>query len=492
MGNELAVARPNVFRRVLLALRSETPVVGLDRPDERRIISPVVSAYSGGQKTRDEAIDAKVSDVNRILGETEQGRTARFIDLCGSTRTRDSRLDAVCRTRVLAIQGRPYILRPPVGYETDPEAKKIAAWVSTKFDQTRDLETLFGHLAHAALYGHACLEHQWFRADGEWRTQPRWVHPNRFAWDTASERVGFTKPGWFGSSTIPEDQYLDGFIDKFVFHNPVAGLSAYPWQRGALRSRVLASIIKRLGIAFWVKMLERWGQPQVYVIKPPPGGAGTGEAAAGDEDDRIKEMLRSLSSTWHGLVPHGASIETIAANVHPELHEKWVNYQNIEDAIAILGQNLSTEISMGGSYAAAKAHALVRLDYLAADLSELTSTLTDQWIRQLVWYNFGGSAPVPYIDWFMQPKGAWTVGDFNAGLCTADELRNSNGWDAEADGAGNRYSPTAIAEVLKAVQVAKDSGLRPTRKSLERLFAGAGLEFEPEAPALPAPALPTP
>lgn len=484
MGNELVLAEHRAgwgtrVRNAWLALRSEsTQVVGLDRPDERRVISPSTGGrwWGGSEKTRDEAVDADVSTVNSILRDADGGRTSRFIDLCDSTRTRDSRLDAVGRTRVLAVQGRTWVMRPPPGYEMDAEAKRVAKAVTQWFNETRDLETLFGHLAHAALYGHACLEHQWYRVGDEWRTQPRWIHGNRFAWNVADERVGFTRGA---GASVKDGDYLDQFVDKFVFHNPVAGRSAYPWQRGAMRSRVLASVIKRLGVRFWVKMLERWGQPQVYVVKPAPASAsGTGETAAGDEDARILEMLRGRGDTWSGIVPYGAKIETIPANVISDLHERWVTYQNIEDAIAILGQNLSTEISMGGSYAAAKAHALVRLDVLAADLAELTSTVTDQWIRALVFYNFGASVPVPYIDWYMQPKSAWTVADFEAGLCSADEFRNSNGHDAEADGGGGRYATGAKVEAPKALPTTTEptTAAADTAKVADTALNGAQID----------------
>ncbi len=185
MGNELAIRVERAsfgtrLRSAIAAFRAESSTVGLDRPDERRIISPVSPSRWGTQKTRDEAIDADVASVNAILSESDAGRTSRLIDLYDSTRTRDSRLNAVCQTRVLAVQSRPYVLRPPPGYETDAEAKKVASTVALWFDQTRDLETLFGHLAHGALYGHACLEHQWRQVGNEYRTQPRWIHGNRF------------------------------------------------------------------------------------------------------------------------------------------------------------------------------------------------------------------------------------------------------------------------------------------------------------------------
>lgn len=461
-----------------LAVRGE--VVGLDRPDERRVLSPRARQWSS-TRTRDEARNKDVAVVDAILRETAEGRVSRFVDLCSSSRDRDSRLDAVCRTRILAIQGRPFVVRPPPGYEGDKQANENALWVTQHLSSTRGFANLIGHLAHGTLYGHAVLEHDWRYEQGEWRTQPRFVHGNRVGWNTDTEQAGFYESGLFSGNLVPFDRYPS----KFILHNPVGGRSSYPWQRGALRSRVIASILKRMGIAWWVKMLERWGQPQVFVTRPPSLGGTPGPDGA-DEDDDIIAGLRKLSDDWRAVIPNGASIETIAANVHPELHEKFVALQNLEDAVAILGQNLSTEVQ-GGSFAATKAHQLVRLDVLAADLAELTETITDQWIRLLVEFNRPGT-PIPYIDWILAPRGEITVAHFQAGLYSADEVRQSMGHDPETENTGARYAKpeggapaqaVGLADMLKAIELAREVGLKPTQASIATLLTSMGIATEP-------------
>ena len=433
-------------KRGALAIRADVAAAPVTPPDERRVI-PLRSGPWRTTPTRDEGRNPEISAVDAILRETAQGQVSRYIDLCESSRTRDSRLDAVCRTRVLAIQGRRWVMRPSPGLEGNAEAQRVALAVTQLFHETQGFATILGHLAHGTLYGHALLEHQWRLDGGLWRTAPRWLHGNRVGFDVQDQRAG-----WLTSSTAIEP--FDRYPNKFVFHNPVGGRSSYPWHRGAMRSRLIASITKRLGIRWWLKMLERWGQPQVFVTRPPstPGVPGP---TGSDEDDDIIDGLRKIGDDWRGVIPAGASINTIAADVKSDLHATFVAAQNLEDAVAILGQNLSTEVT-GGSFAAARAHQLVRLDVLAADLAELTETITDQWIRPLCEYNWPG-APVPWIDWILAPQGPVTVAEYQAGLYSADEVRASNGYDAEADNRGRRYAMALDAPAGPAEPDAPDA-----------------------------------
>lgn len=375
---------------------------------------------------RNEAIDATPASVTSIFNEAATGRTSRLIDLYKHSRLHDSRLDAVCATRVLAIQSRAWVMRPPPGYERDAEAIQVAANVTEIFNSIRGLQSIIGHLGHAALEHVAVAEHVWsMNSRGWWVSQPRWVHPNRAGW---------TIPGIEPCWSLYEAQEIAGqpfsrWPDKFIVHSPVAGRSDYPWMRGAMRSRAAASVVKRLGVRWWLKMLERWGQPQVVAYR-----ADT--ATADDEGDEVIAALRAMGSDWRATLPEGWKLEAIPVQVQTDLHSRWVEWNALEDAIAILGQNLTTEIKEG-SYAAAKAHQRVRLDILAADLWELAETITDQWIEPLVRYNWPG-APVPWMDFVLAPRSEITVEAYKAGLFTADEVRQSMGYDPELGARGGR------------------------------------------------------
>lgn len=401
--------------------------------DDRPIAGSVISTPTGTRhrlRVRDEAVDASLASINAILSEAATGRTNRLIDLCKSTRTRDSRLGAVCRTRILAVQSRPWTITAPEGYERDPNAVEVAHRVRRIFQETVGLQKVIGHLAHGSLEGFAAVELDWrVNGRGEIVGRPIIHHSNRFAWDTANiELCKFDS----GIDTFPGTP-LSTWPGKFVVHAPVAGESDYPWFRGAMRARVVASVIKRLGLRWWLKLLERWGQPQVWATIPDDARDNVG--------DDVMDALRSLGSAWFARFPAGVDVKSVDVAVDKDLHNTWVQFHATEDAIAILGQNLTTEVQ-AGSLAAAKVQAGVRADILAADLSELAETIVDQWISWLVHYNWPGS-PVPKFDFVLAPKSEITVAEYQAGLFTADEARGSRGYDPKPNGTGEGYATPA-------------------------------------------------
>lgn len=389
----------------------------------------VFAAPRQQQRPLDEALDAKPAQFVAIFKEAALGRTRRIVDLGKSARRYDPRLNSVSSTRVLAIGSRGYAIKPPPGTENDAEAQRIADFVGRHFYETRNFPTLKQHLGHGALECHAVLEHVWSRnARGEVRTQPVWRHPNRFAWTQETGEIAKLDPG-VDTTPIP----LSNWPNKFIVHSAVGGQSDYPWMRGALRPLLMLSLSGRFGLRWWLSCLERFGQPQVYATQRP-----------GDKSADLISALRALGSDWRAVVPEGSSFTALPVTVQDQLHQRFLDYVNTEKAIGILGQNLSTEVK-GGSYAAAKSQERVRADILAADLAELDETITDQWIRPLVLFNFGPGAPVPYIEHTLDARVPFTLADYQAGVCTVDQYLSDNGHDPEPDGKGDRYyqAPTS-------------------------------------------------
>lgn len=385
----------------------------------------------------DEAVDATPQTVQQIFDLAATGKTSRLIDLYKHTRLKDSRLDAVCSTRVRAIDGRPWVVKPPPGLEQDAAAIEIARNVTSILNETRGLSTIISHLGHGVLEHVAVAQHRWTRnARGWWVTQPEWLHPNRFGW-----RLPDVVPVWADTETGLDEsgkpvasRALSEWPDRFVVFAPVAGRSDYPWMRGAMRSRAAASVAKRFGFRWWLKMIERWGQPQVYAERSDELGTGSGT----EVDDAVLKALRTLGTDWRATVPKGTELKAIPVQVVTDLHSRFIEHANSEDGIAILGQNLTTEVAKGGSYAAAKAHQSVRLDILAGDLVELGECITDQWIEPLVRFNWPG-APVPYLEFLIGLRDPITVQEFQAGFCDVDTWRASKGYEPEPDGRGKRY-----------------------------------------------------
>ena len=100
---------------------------------------------------------------------------------------------------------------------------------------------------------------------------------------------------------------------------PSAGVADYPWNRGALRARVIPSILKRANIASWCAALDRWGQPQVFAIidydvlreNLPRTAHGDSDDAVARVEDEIIAALRSVGRDWRASVPKGVEIKDV-------------------------------------------------------------------------------------------------------------------------------------------------------------------------------------
>lgn len=379
------------------------------------------------------ALDANSNTVMATFARADSGDTRELMDLYEDTRDRDSRLDGVCSKRILAVQGRPLVLSPPPGHEDDTEAQRIAEKAQQLLlNESRGFRRAIGHLAHGSLYGFAVSEQSWrVSRDGLYVPDLLWRHGNRFGFN------GDLELGFRLDSRATKLAPLADYPDSFVVHAPTAGRSTYPWRRGAIRSRILPSLGKRFGLRWWLQMMERWGQPQVYA-KVPGAIDNDGESDTGVVQSTL-EALRNLNSDWAAVFDEGITLDAIpmSGSASAELHKSFIELQNTEDAIRILGQNLTTEVQ-GGSFAATEAHRFVADDILGADLDELAETLAQQVVEPLIRYNWPG-APVPIVQMTVQRQQPLTLDDVKEGTVTEDQYLASKGYGPKADGQGTEY-----------------------------------------------------
>jgi phage gp29-like protein len=79
------------------------------------------------------------------------------------------------------------------------------------------------------------------------------------------------------------------------------------------------------------------------------------------------------------------------------VHKEYIEAANKEISKAVLGQTLTTEIGSAGSYAAAKAHNLVREDLAAADRRRI-STCFNRLAAAWTFYNYGAGVLPPAFE----------------------------------------------------------------------------------------------
>lgn len=145
---------------------------------------------------------------------------------------------------------------------------------------------------------------------------------------------------------------------------------------------------KRGGLKFWVMFTEKYGMP--FLIGKHPRGTSR------EETEALADMLEAMIQDAIAVIPDDSSVEILepgGRSSSADIYKELVKYCDQEIAIALLGQNLTTEVT-GGSYAAARAHMFVRQDLLDKDKKMIEKTI-NQLIKWIYEINFSdGEMPV--------------------------------------------------------------------------------------------------
>lgn len=384
-------------------------------------------------------IGADVNDLHTALMQLFRGYPAKAMDLLDDLRDRDPRVDSVCRTRCIAVQGRSWSVRPIGAFSNDKESLAIAAEVERIVRDMRTAEdggwpTIIGQAMDGVLRGFAPFE-------GEWGINSRglnaplrmhWRHPNRFIWDD-NYKIRLWDSGFSTGTSSTDKPLLEQYPDKFFVFSPSAGRASLPTRRGVMLGMIFPGLFKRNGWRWWIKAAERWGVPLPYV-----------KLGAGEEDqrDQALEFINKMMADWAGVFYGDQEVAVVpgSGNINPDVYSRLCDLANVEITIQGLGQNLTTEIS-GGSFAAAKTHQQVRADLLVSDCTEIDAWVTAQIISAIVRYNWPGGPDLAY----------------------------------QTD-AGQHGTP---AEIAAALDIARSKGFQPTDGAIVTLLSRLGIELEP-------------
>jgi phage gp29-like protein len=166
-----------------------------------------------------------------------------------------------------------------------------------------------------------------------------------------------------------------------------------PWSHGAWRSIARWWLLKKYALADWGRHSEQ------------AGGVKVATTDSGNDVDRRKLAtdLATMGADATVALPQGWNLKLVevAANTF-ETFRAQVDSANAAIAIALVGQNLSTEVK-GGSFAAAQVHQQVAHAVLRGQAETLSTTLHAQ---ALVWwskFNFGSADAAPWPEWTIDP-----------------------------------------------------------------------------------------
>lgn len=230
----------------------------------------------------------------------------------------------------------------------------------------------------------------------------------------------------------------------WVLYTPYG--EAEPWKRGAWRSIANWFLLKTYAI-------QDWG----YYSGKNAGGHHVLQTPENWSKEKRKELAADIFAAQANsaiALPAGCTYELIESEANTyQTFEAQKNAADVGMSIAILGQNLSTEVS-GPVATGATLHGRVLQVFIDADAETLATCIHDQ---SLVWwaeFNFGSRDLAPWPVWDTKPpedkKQSAEVGKTRAetgktlaslGVATVNEVRVAAGLEPLKEGGDELVKP---------------------------------------------------
>ena len=291
----------------------------------------------------------------------------------------DGHLSSVWDVRLTAVSAFATEL---VAGDDSPRARVALDFVRETTGDWRWSE-LVEQVAHADAYGYQPFERLWVADGRRWVVEAlvskpaEWFTVRDHRWMSWNNLVATElPPGRFSFAT-----------HKATYDNPY-GIKLF--------SRVYWPVtIKRNGIAWWTKWLEKYGA--AFLVGRHPIGA-----APGDQEALLSALVK-LTNSAVATVPDGSSVQVIESahkGGSSTAHRVLVDCLNAEISKVLVGQSGPSELQQTGSYAAASVLNMVRQDIGAAVRRRVTA-FVNQELRVLTTLNYGADYPAPKLRYLL-------------------------------------------------------------------------------------------
>ncbi|MEO8120916.1 MAG: DUF935 family protein [Rhodoferax sp.] len=292
------------------------------------------------------------------------------------TTYRDMRTDALVggciRRRKSAVKALDW------GLDRGQSASRTAKSVKAMLGDL-DLERIIGQMLEATLNGYQPMEIAWAKVGalivpGDVQAKP----PEWFCFDADSRLRFKSREAPLVGELLPERKFLLPRQDP-TYQNPYgfADLSMCFWPL----------LFKKGGMKFWLAFAEKFGS--AFSVGKLP------RSASNEERAELLDSLEALIQNGVATIPDDGSIELVemaGKSASADLYEKLVLHSRGEIAIALLGQNQTTEAS--ANKASSVSGLEVTRDLRDGD-AKLVAAAMNQLIRWTCELNWGGAdAPV--------------------------------------------------------------------------------------------------
>ena len=339
-----------------------------------------------------------VQSVKGALDSHDLGQFSATGRLCDAV-LRDARVQSVLNTRILGVLGLPFSWKKEENssLETSPEYNSVADTTEKKdlvdfeyyWDQMIPQSILSEIMKNVILMGFSIASVNWTsesleNGDKRWIPELHVFHASNTYYNTVDRRFMVIT---YNQGVMEVDPTDERFIIFSLLDN------TRPWMSGAIRALAFPWLAKAFTLSDWRGYAGVHGNPLRVLTTTneqatPPGG---------DVLKFIYDIATSARSGAPVQIPAGFTLDLLQSNaISSEIYSKLVDECNTDIALAIIGQNLTSEIK-GGSYAAAKVHNDVRQEYIEADTTVL-NTILKILVDRFYNYNYQSIPPSPFWD----------------------------------------------------------------------------------------------
>lgn len=315
----------------------------------------------------------------------EGGDLRMLADLCDALRG-DARVRAALETRVRGLLRLPLAFLPSGdGRRKGRVVRALEAeedwWTIAPEDELVEL------LSWLILLGVAVARLEWEERNGRLVPTLRVRDPRWLRWDWQSRRwLLRVEDGAQEVEVVPGDR-------EWVLLTLGAG--ARPWRHGAWRALRKYWLGRELSWSDLLRAGEVDGSPARIGIAP--------DDASDDVCQEVVEDLSAMGAAAAYVPPPGWKVEVLEATAQTwKLFPVALQIGATEVAIAITGQNLSTEVTAGVG-TGATLHANVREDLIGSTADQAATGIHAQVLTPWAEVNFGDSALAPWPVWDTEP-----------------------------------------------------------------------------------------
>lgn len=301
--------------------------------------------------------------------------------------THDALIGGCIRRRKSAVKALDW------GLDKGQAASRVAKAV-TAMIEALDVERIMGQMMEATLYGYQPMEITWAKVGGQiLPTDVQAKPPEWFCFDADANLRFKTRESPLFGEELPERKFLLPRQDP-TYQNPYGfpDLSMCYWPL----------LFKKGGLKFWLAFTEKFGS--AFAVGKLPRSATDTERAT------LLDSLDALMVNGVATIPDDGAVELVemaGKMASADLYEKLVNHCRGEIAIALLGQNQTTEASANK---ASSVSGLEVTKHLRDGDAEIVSAAFNQLIRWTCELNWGGTEAPVFSQWDQEAQDTLLAG----------------------------------------------------------------------------------